>query len=113
MRKMYEGIIDSVGKFPLVEDNSKTFQDLIIWQKAHSLVLEIYSVTKTFLKEELFAFSNQLRRAAISVPANIAEGFGRLSKVEKNLSSVFCLLKSINQTNKLWKTNYLIRLPSV
>jgi four helix bundle protein len=67
----------------LVEDGAKSFEDLIVWQKAHSLVLDIYSITKDFPKEEMYALTNQLRRAAISIPANIAEGFGRSSKMEK------------------------------
>jgi len=56
-------------------EKSKNYSDLIVWQKAHSLVLEIYKMTEKFPKEELFGLTSQLRRAAISVPANIAEGF--------------------------------------
>lgn len=67
----------------VVEDNSKTFQDLIVWQKAHSLVLDIYTITKGFPKEELYALTSQIRRASVSIPANIAEGFGRASLMEK------------------------------
>ena len=61
----------------------KRFEDLIAWQKAHQLVLEIYGVTKLFPKEELFCLTAQLRRAAISIPSNIAEGFKRLSLNDK------------------------------
>ena len=63
--------------------NAKTFEDLDVWKKAHQLVLEIYKTTKTFPKEELFVLTSQIRRAAISVPSNIAEGFGRRSQKDK------------------------------
>jgi len=51
------------------------FEDLRIWQEAHSLVLIIYKLTKKFPKEELFGVISQLRRAGSSIPANIVEGF--------------------------------------
>ncbi|MBV8376932.1 MAG: four helix bundle protein [Verrucomicrobia bacterium] len=54
---------------------AKTFKDLRAWQKAHQFVLSTYSLTATFPKSELFCLTNQMRRSAISVPANIAEGF--------------------------------------
>lgn len=56
-----------------------TYKDLIVWQKGIELVNEIYVVTRIFPKEEMFGLTNQLRRAAISIPANIAEGWGRSS----------------------------------
>ena len=62
---------------------SKSFQNLIVWQKAHEWVLNIYAFTKTFPKEELFGLTSQLRRAAVSIPANIAEGFKRRSYSDK------------------------------
>ncbi len=55
-------------------NNTNTFQDLIVWQKAHHFVLEVYEVTKSFPKDELFGLISQIRRAVISVPANIVEG---------------------------------------
>ena len=58
----------------------KTFRDLIVWQKAHCLVLEIYKVTKNFPAEEKYGLALQLRRSAASIPTNIAEGFKRKSK---------------------------------
>jgi len=56
-----------------------TFRDLKCWQKAFDLAVAVYAATRGFPKEELFALTNQLRRAAISVMSNIAEGKGRLS----------------------------------
>ena len=56
-----------------------TFRDLIIWQKAHQLTLQIYVVTKEFPKFELYALSSQMRRSASSIPCNITEGFKRRS----------------------------------
>jgi four helix bundle protein len=57
-----------------------TFKDLKVWQKSHQLVLEIYQLTKVFPSEEKFGLSAQIRRAAISIPSNIAKGFKRKSK---------------------------------
>ncbi|RRJ92699.1 four helix bundle protein [Paenimyroides tangerinum] len=51
-----------------------TFKDLIVWQKSHLLVLKIYEITKQFPREEIYGLTNQIRRAAYSVPANIVEG---------------------------------------
>ena len=60
----------------------KNYQELIVWNKAMDLVSEVYSLTKLLPKEELFALSNQMRRAAISVPSNIAEGQQRMAPCE-------------------------------
>ena len=57
----------------------QSYRDLIAWQKAMQLVREIYDATGAFPKEELYGLTNQLRRAAVSVPSNIAEGQARLS----------------------------------
>jgi four helix bundle protein len=62
---------------------AKTFEDLEVWKKAHSLVLSVYAMTADFPREELFGLTAQLRRAAVSVPANIAEGFIKRSKADK------------------------------
>jgi len=56
--------------------------DLIAWQKAMDLVTAIYSTTQKFPREELYGLTGQLRRAAVSVPGNLAEGYGRNSKNE-------------------------------
>ncbi|MBI5196200.1 MAG: four helix bundle protein [Nitrospirae bacterium] len=55
----------------------ESYQELEVWKKAIELVTEIYKITKTFPNEEIYALTNQIRRAAISIPANIAEGWGR------------------------------------
>lgn len=60
----------------------KDFKDLIVWQKAMDLVEEVYRMVKKLPKEELFALSDQMRRSAISIPSNIAEGQGRNSTKE-------------------------------
>ncbi len=62
---------------------AKSFQDLIVWQKAHGFVLAIYEASRSFPGEERFGLTSQLRRAAISIPANIAEGFRKQSKADK------------------------------
>ncbi|MDX6269758.1 MAG: hypothetical protein QOD28_981 [Acidobacteriota bacterium] len=54
---------------------ARTFQDLIVWQKAHEFVLSVYRLSKSFPREELYGLTSQFRRAAVSIPANIAEGF--------------------------------------
>ena len=58
----------------------KTYKDLIVWQKSMVFVYEIYTVTKIFPSDEKFGLSSQLRRAAISIPSNIAEGYARKTK---------------------------------
>ncbi len=56
---------------------TKSFKDLIVWQKAYELVVEVYKITKNFPKEEIYGLSQQMRRCAVSIPSNIAEGYGR------------------------------------
>jgi four helix bundle protein len=60
----------------------KSYKELIVWQKAYQLVLEIYKTTKSYPKSETFCLSQQMRKAAVSIPSNIAEGYGRKYKTE-------------------------------
>ncbi len=62
---------------------AKSFEDLIVWQKAHQFVLEMYRLTEKFPKNEIYGLTSQFRRAAISIPANIAEGFKKKGKADK------------------------------
>ena len=62
---------------------AKTFRDLIIWQRAHQFVLAVYRMTAIFPKNETFGLTSQLRRAAVSIAANIAEGFKRRGRADK------------------------------
>ena len=62
---------------------AKSFRDLIVWQKAHEFVLYVYRLTEDFPRNEMFGLTSQLRRAAVSVPANIAEGFRRRGRADK------------------------------
>jgi four helix bundle protein len=60
----------------------QNYKDLKVWEKAHHFTLEVYEITKLFPKEEIYSLTNQLRRAASSIPANIAEGCGKNSQAE-------------------------------
>jgi four helix bundle protein len=62
---------------------ARSFRDLQVWQKSHEFALAVYRFTESFPDREKFRLSHQLRRAAVSVPANIAEGFGKRSQPEK------------------------------
>jgi four helix bundle protein len=60
----------------------KNYKELIVWKKAHQMTLDVYDVTRVFPKEEVYGLTSQLRRAAASIGANIAEGSGRRSNNE-------------------------------
>jgi four helix bundle protein len=62
---------------------AKTFQDLIVWQKAHQFVLAVYRFTEGFPRSEVYGLTAQFRRATISIAANIAEGFKKKGKADK------------------------------
>ena len=62
---------------------AQTFRDLLVWQKAHQLVLAVYQLTTAFPRQETFGLALQMRRAAVSIAANIVEGFAKRSKAEK------------------------------
>lgn len=68
-----------------MEENNKikNFRDLRVWQEGHKLVVLIYKITKSFPREELYSLVDQMRRSAVSVTSNIAEGFSRHSFKEK------------------------------
>jgi four helix bundle protein len=84
---------------------------LVVWQKSHAFVLEIYRISSSFPKEETYALTSQLRRAAVSIPANIAEGFSKktlpnklnyISHSEGSLQEVkyyLILAKDLNYVN--------------
>lgn len=67
-----------------MSERIKSYKDLIVWQKAILLVTEVYSISKTFPDIEKFGLSNQLNRAVVSIPSNIAEGW------EENLIKISC-----------------------
>jgi len=67
---------------PRIRINVQSYRDLICWQKAVELVLQIYRCTQSFPREETYGLVSQMRRAAVSIPSNIAEGHGRMSTGE-------------------------------
>jgi four helix bundle protein len=78
----------------------QNFKDLLIWQEAHQLTLKIYESSKNFPKEEMFGVTSQLRRAAVSIPCNIAEGCGRYTA--KDFANFLQIaLGSTNETDYL------------
>jgi four helix bundle protein len=62
---------------------TRSFEQLEVWQKAHQYVLSIYKITKNYPKEEIFGLVSQIRRSAISITANIAEGYIRIGSKDK------------------------------
>ena len=62
---------------------ARTFRDLVVWQKAHEYVLAVYRLTAHFPKEEIYGLTSQMRRGAVSIPANIAEGFVKRGRADK------------------------------
>ena len=67
------------------KDNSysRSFKDLECWQQAHEFVKTVYAVTKQFPEDELYGLTSQFRRAAVSIAANICEGYRKLSRADK------------------------------
>ena len=64
-------------------NESKSFKDLECWQRAHEFVKEVYRVTKHFPEDERYGLTSQFRRAAVSIAANICEGYRKMSKADK------------------------------
>jgi len=62
---------------------AKSFRDLEVWQRAHAFVLDVYALTRSLPSEERFGLTHQFRRAAVSIPANIAEGFRKYTGADK------------------------------
>ena len=62
---------------------ARTFRDLVVWQKAHQFVLDVYQYSAGFPRSEAYGLTSQLRRAAVSIPANIVEGFRRRGDADK------------------------------
>ncbi|GHV37330.1 four helix bundle protein [Bacteroidia bacterium] len=64
-------------------EKTKTFKELLVWQKSHEFVLKVYKLSKLFPKDELFGLTAQFRRAAVSISANICEGYKKKSNLDK------------------------------
>jgi|ERR1043166_1417022 four helix bundle protein len=75
----------------------KNYQELIAWQKAMDLVVEVYTISRAFPREETYVLTNQIRRAAVSVPSNIAEGQGRRTTADflRHLSIAYGSLREV------------------
>ncbi len=67
----------------ITRPKARSFRDLTVWRKAHEFVLGVYRLTSAFPKDEKYCLAQQMRRAAVSIPANIAEGFSRRGKADK------------------------------
>jgi four helix bundle protein len=86
-----------------MRETAKTFKELIVWQKSHELVLEIYKLTSQIPQNEMYGLTSQIRRSAVSIAANIAEGFGKRSVADK------CRYFNISQ-GSLEETRYYLLL---
>jgi len=62
---------------------TKSFEELIVWQKTHQLTLDVYKMAQQFPKEEIYGITSQIRRASVSIAANIAEGYRRRTRKDK------------------------------
>ena len=98
-------------------NNEKGFKQLKAWQRGYELVLEVYKVSKNFPKEEIYGLVSQIRRAAVSVPANIAEGYEKnhrkeylqfLDIAKGSLGEVETLLHFANDLRYLSGDNFLL-----
>ncbi|MEI6228462.1 MAG: four helix bundle protein [Candidatus Saccharibacteria bacterium] len=85
----------------------ESFEDLIVWQESQTFAVDVYNITKLFPADEIFAITNQLRRAASSISANIAEGFGRSSVKDKTLFYVIAYGSLLEVKNFLYLAHKL------
>jgi four helix bundle protein len=76
-------MISERGDLDIERQPARKFQDLIVWRKAHEFVVEAYRYVNGFPRSETYGLSIQMKRAAVSIPANIAEGFKRRGKADK------------------------------
>jgi four helix bundle protein len=90
----------------------RSFTDLRVWHEGHTLVLLIYKITNTFPSKETYSLTDQMRRAAVSVTSNIAEGFGRQTYKEKVQFYYMSLGSLIELTNQIYIARDLAYLPS-
>jgi four helix bundle protein len=67
----------------MADKKSKSFRDVLVWQKAHAFTLTVYRLTESFPRHELFALTSQVRRAAASIPSNFVEGFRKRTSADK------------------------------
>ncbi len=72
-----------MGEMQMEQKGARSFKDLIVWQKAHKFVLRVYSFTESFPPKEIYGLTSQMRRCAVSISANIAEGFKKRGKADK------------------------------
>ncbi|WP_455392252.1 four helix bundle protein [[Eubacterium] cellulosolvens] len=79
------------------ESSIRTYMDLDVWKMSHKLVVNVYKLTKEFPKNELYGLVSQLRRAATSIPANIAEGNGK-QNVKEYIRFLYAAKSSSNET---------------
>ena len=84
-----------------MSDGIKTHKDLTVWQEAMKLAKEVYQLTSAFPKEEVYGLSSQMRRAAVSVPSNIAEGAARSSSREFT-QFLYIALGSLSELETQW-----------
>jgi len=105
-----------------VAEKIKNFQDLRIWQKGIEVVKDTYILTKKFPKEELYALTSQMRRSAVSIPSNIAEGFRRYHNKEykqflyialgscAELETQIIIAKELNYIDENYKTEVIEKI---
>lgn len=88
----------------------ESFEQLTVWQESQDLAVSIYSITRNFPKDEMFAITNQIRRASSSISANIAEGFGRQTSKDKIHFYVMAYGSLLEVKNFLYLSNKLAYL---